>query len=61
VEEVLAGSFLDEFPARLVGDKAYDSGPLDARLSEEYGIELIAPNRHGRKRRTQDGCKLRRY
>ena len=25
VEEVLAGSFLDELPARLIGDKAYDS------------------------------------
>jgi len=25
VEQVLAGSFLDELPARLIGDKAYDS------------------------------------
>jgi hypothetical protein len=49
VEEVLAGSFLDELPARLIGDKAYDSDPLDAKLPEEYGIELIAPNRRGRK------------
>src|SRR5271155_1414592 len=61
VEEVLAGSFLDELPARLIGDKAYDSDPLDAKLENEYGIELIAPNRRGRKRRTQDGRKLRRY
>ena len=61
VEEVLAGSFLDELPARLIGDKAYDSHPLDAKLAEDYGIELIAPNRCGRKRRTQDGRKLRRY
>ena len=61
VEEVLAGSFLDELPARLIGDKAYDSDPLDAKLKNEYGIELIAPNRRGRKRRTQDGRKLRRY
>jgi hypothetical protein len=25
VEDVLAGSFLDQLPARLIGDKAYDS------------------------------------
>jgi transposase len=31
------------------------------RSKSEYGIELIAPNRRGRKRRTQDGRKLRRY
>jgi Transposase DDE domain len=29
--------------------------------SEDYGTELIPPNRRGRKRRTQDGRKLRRY
>lgn len=28
VEEVLAGSFLDQFAARLIGDKAYDSTGL---------------------------------
>jgi len=43
VEYVLAGSFLDHLPARLIGDKAYDSDPLDRRLHEEYGIEMIAP------------------
>jgi transposase len=61
VEYVLAGSFLDQLPVRLVGDKAYDSDPLDRTLQEEYGIEMIAPNRRGRKCRTQDGRKLRRY
>jgi transposase len=61
VEEVLAGSFLDELPARLIGDKAYDSDPLDEKLATEYGIELIAPNRSNRKRMTQDGRQLRRY
>ena len=60
VEEVLAGSFLDELPARLIGDKAYDSDPLDNKLADEYGIEMIAPNRR-RRRKTQDGRKLRRY
>jgi hypothetical protein len=29
VEETLAGSFLDELPARLIGDRAYDSDLLD--------------------------------
>ena len=61
MEEVLAGSFLEELPARLIGDKAYDSDALDAHLANEYGIELIAPNRRGRKRVTQDRRKLRRY
>lgn len=60
VEEVLAGSFLDELPARLIGDKAYDSDALDQKLESEYGIELIAPNRRKRSK-TQDGRKLRRY
>jgi transposase len=60
VEYVLAGSFLDQLPARLVGDKAYDSDGLDRTLREEYGIEMIAPNRRNRSR-SQDGRKLRRY
>jgi len=60
VEQVLAGSFLDELPARLVGDKAYDSDKLDQKLAEEYDIELIAPNRR-RRSTTQDGHPLRRY
>jgi transposase len=60
VEETLAGSFLDELPARLIGDRAYDSDPLDRRLKRDYGIELIAPNRENRSQ-TQDGRKLRRH
>lgn len=61
VEEVLAGSFLEELPARIIGDKAYDSDPLDQKLKEEYDVELIAPHRSGRTKRTQDRRKLRRY
>ena len=38
VDETLAGSFLDELAAQLIGDKAYDSDPLDRHLEEEYGI-----------------------
>jgi len=60
VEEVLAGSFLSELPARLIGDKAYDSDALDQKLRTEYGIAMIAPNRRTRGQ-TQDGRPLRRY
>ena len=46
---------------RLIGDRAYDSDPLDEAL-EERGIEMIAAHRRNRKKRkTQDGRKLRRY
>ena len=60
VDETLAGSFLDKLPERLIGDKAYDSDPLDRHLEEEYGIEMIAPNRENRSK-SQDGRPLRRY
>lgn len=49
----------DNNPERLIGDKAYDSEPLDRRLAER-GIEMNAPHRKYR-RKTQDGRKLRRY
>ena len=50
-----------EKPERLIGDKAYDSDPLDAKLSAQ-GIEMIAPHRRGRKKpATQDRRVLRRY
>ena len=61
VEGTLAEVLTAERPARLVGDKAYDSDPLDAE-SAAQGIELIAPHRANRKKpATQDGRKLRRY
>jgi transposase len=60
VEQTLDAQFLRETPARLIGDKAYDSDRLDARLAAERDIELIAPNRSGRGK-TQDGRQLRRY
>ena len=47
-------------PVKLVDDKAYDSDPLDAELAER-NVEMIAPNRRSRVRRTQDGRPLRRY
>jgi transposase len=62
VEATLASAFAGVAPRRLLADRAYDSDPLDRRLAERYGIELIAPHRRNRtKPRTQDGRKLRRY
>ncbi len=62
VEQTLDASFLDEGPEKLIGDKAYDSDPLDERLLQERGIELIAPHKANRRKpRTQDGRPLRRY
>lgn len=50
-----------DVPEKLIGDKAYDSDPLDEELAE-LGIEMIASHKRNRKRaKTQDGRKLRRY
>ena len=59
VAAVLARRFVAPLPERLIGDKAYDSDPLDAELAAQ-GIEMIAPNR-AKRRKTQDGRPLRRY
>lgn len=57
----LKKSFLrKELPKILIGDKAYDSDPLDAELAR-MGIEMISPHHPRRRRKTQDGRKLRRY
>jgi hypothetical protein len=62
VESTLDDLLVDETPQRLIGDKAYDSDPLDERLCDERSIELIAPHKRNRKKpKTQDGRKLRRY
>jgi transposase len=61
VEKVLEERFLEPLPEKLIGDKAYDSDPLDEKLKQK-GVELIAPHRKNRKKeKTQDGRKLRRY
>ena len=61
VQATLAEVLTVERPQRLIGDKAYDSDPLDAEL-EEQGIEMIAPHKANRKKApTQDGRPLRRY
>ena len=61
VDQTIDARFIDDVPGRMIGDKAYDSDPLDERLLRKYGIEMISPNREGRKRLTQDGRPLRRY
>lgn len=61
VDDTLADRFLDTYPPRLIGDRAYDSDPLDTQLRADWDIELIAPHRDGRVRpATQDGRPLRR-
>jgi transposase len=46
----------------MIGDRAYDSDPLDLRLQEKHGIRLISPHQTRRCRKaTQDGRELRRY
>ena len=45
MEQIRAGSFLDGLPARLIGNKSYNSGKRDEKSAEEYGTELLVPNR----------------
>lgn len=62
VGATLDNRFIAHYPPRLIGDRAYDSDPLDAALRTDFGIDLIAPHRPGRVRpATQDGRALRRY
>ncbi|MDT5059973.1 MAG: hypothetical protein QOH63_432 [Acidobacteriota bacterium] len=61
VRKTLVERFTDDVPERLIGDKAYDSDPLDKELRAQE-VELIAPHKSNRKKaRTQDGRCLRRY
>ena len=61
VEPTLEARFLAEPLERLIGDRAYDSDPLDHNLAQQ-GIQMIAPHRQNRKKpATQDGRPLRRY
>ena len=62
IKPTIEDRFIAHYPPRLIGDRAYDSDPLDAELKKEFGIELIAPHRDNRVRpATQDGRALRRY
>lgn len=58
----LDSSFINTLPARVIGDKAWDSAKHQNRLLTERDIELIAPKKGGvrRNKRRQDGRSLRR-
>ncbi|TXF13564.1 transposase [Pelomicrobium methylotrophicum] len=61
VEATVAERFVETSPARLIGDRAYDSDPMDRQLAAQ-GIELSAPHRNNRiKPPSQGGRALRRY
>jgi hypothetical protein len=60
VKATVAQTLVRKRPEHLVGDAAYESDQLDAELAQR-GVELIAPHRCDRKRKTQDGRPLRRY
>jgi transposase len=48
-------------PKRLIGDKAYDSDPLDQQMAKRK-VKVISPHKKNRKKAvTQDGRELRRY
>jgi transposase len=59
-ESTVVKIVIPDAPQNLIGDNAYDSDKLDARL-RKYGIEMISPHRSNRKNRTQDLRRLRRY
>ena len=62
VEPTLERRFLAETPERLIGDRAYDSDPLDVQIRDRFGVQLVAPHNSTRSRKaTQDGRVLRRY
>ena len=61
VPATLEARVVADVPERLIGDKAYDSDRLEEQLLQEYGTELIAPNKVNRRVTTQDGRPLRRY
>ncbi len=61
VPATLEARVVADVPERLIGDKACDSDKLDEQLMQEYGTEMIAPNKVNRRVPTQDGPPLRRY
>jgi transposase len=61
VVATLKRSFLKkELPKILIGDRAYDSDPLDRELAA-MGVEMISPPHPRRRNKMPDGRKLRRY
>ena len=58
MQDLIRGCVTQGRPDKLIGDKAYDSDPLD-RECEALGVTLIAPHKRNRvKPKTQDGRPL---
>ena len=61
IKELIDHCFTKKKPERLIGDKAYDSDPLDEQC-HATGITMIAPHKSNRKKpASQDSRALRRY
>jgi transposase len=60
LEKTMEERLVADVPERLIGDKAYDSDRLDQELMDNYGTEMIPPNRADRTQ-PHDGRALRRY
>jgi IS5 family transposase len=61
VKELIEHRITEGKPDRLIGDKAYDSDPLDTEC-DAIGVTMISPHKSNRKKpKTQDGRALRRY
>jgi len=50
VEQTVDSSFLGNALTRIIGDRAYDSDPLDEQRLKERGVEMISPHRPSRRR-----------
>jgi hypothetical protein len=62
VEASIKIRFIKTVSKRMIGDKAYDSDPVDQRLLKEHGTELIALKKANRKRpKAQNRNLLNRY
>ena len=60
-QRTVESRFTCDKPEYFIGDKAYDSDPVDKELKKR-GIKMIAPNKENRvKGDRQDGRPLRRY
>ena len=56
VNSTLESRLIEPTPDKLIGDKAYDSDPLDEHLRQDFEIDMVAPHRSNRtKPKTQDG------
>jgi hypothetical protein len=53
VDDAVKQRFTSKTPEKLIGDRAFDSVPLEEDLADQ-GIELIAPKRSTSHKRKQD-------